>query len=57
MRKFYLVNDKLEYYYFDEKDQALVTDVSGLGFEKDLNFSDTITSVKLNEKNPIGKLN
>jgi hypothetical protein len=57
MRKFYLVNDKLEYYYFDEKDQALVTDVSGLGFEKDLNFSDYDNFYKkLNEKNPLGEI-
>jgi len=57
MRKFYFINDKSEYYYFDKKDQAYISNVSGLGFEKDINFIDYDNFYKkLNEKNPIGEV-
>lgn len=57
MRKFYFINDKQETYNFDKPGQAYVTDVSGLGFEKDIKYVDYDNFYKkLNEKNPTSNI-
>ena len=58
MRKFYLVNDKQETYYFDKIGSAYITNITGLGFDKDIKFSDYDNFYKkLSEKNPISEIN
>lgn len=57
MRKFYLENDAGVIFNFDYENQVLVSSISGLGFQKDLNYLDFNNIYKKQlQKNPLSSI-
>ena len=58
MREFYLVNQNGESYYFSYRNNTLATDITGLGFDKDIVYLKYDTEYKKAKENtPLGSIN